>query len=95
MGAVAPLATAARPFIATSTAAPGLPALQTTDSAHAARLISGDTMWVASTFAAPTIAPTIAPGLATAITTATPTIPTTAMAAAGSEHLPPAPETSD
>ena len=40
MGAVAPLATAARPFIATSTAAPGFPALQTTALAHGARLIS-------------------------------------------------------
>ena len=61
MGAVAPLATVARPFITTSTAAPGLPALQATASAHGARLISGGTMEEASistgttSFMAPTI----------------------------------------
>ena len=42
MGAVTPLATAARPLIATSTAAPGFPALQT--NSYHARLISGGTM---------------------------------------------------
>ena len=49
MRAVAPLATAARPLIATSTAAPGLPALQTTALAHGARLINSGTMGAAST----------------------------------------------
>ena len=38
MGMVTPLATPARPYIVTSTAAPGLPALWSTASAHDARL---------------------------------------------------------
>ena len=97
MGAVAPLATVARPLIATSTAAPGLPALQTTASAHGARLIIGGTMGVVSTSTGTTafVASTITPGLVNATTTATPTMPTPVMAAAGSEHLPPAPGASE
>ena len=94
MGAVTPLATPAQLFIVTSTAASGLPALRSTASAHGARLINGGTMGVAST---PTVttsfaAPTITPGLATA--TATPTVPATAIAAAGGEHVVPVPLTS-
>ena len=97
MGAVAPLATVERPFIATSTAAPGLPALQATSSAHGARLINGDTMGAAFTSTGTTsfAAPTITPGLVNATTTAAPAMPTAAMAAAGSEHLPPAPGASE
>ena len=97
MEAVSPLATAARLIIATSTAAPGLPALQTTASAHGARLINGGIMGAASTFTGTTsfVVPTITPGLVTATTTATPAMSTTAMAAAGSEYLPPAPEVSE
>ena len=97
MGAVAPVATAARPYIATSPAAPGIPVLQTTASAHGALLISGRHMGVASTSTGTTsfAAPTITPGLVNATTTATPAMPTTAMAAAGSEHLPPAPGASE
>ena len=81
MEAVAPLATAARPLIATSTAVPGFPALQTTALAHDARLINGGTMGTAST----------STGLVNATTTATQAMPTPVMAVAGSEHLPPAP----
>ena len=44
MGVVAPLATVARSFIETSTTVRGLLALQTTASAHGARLTSGGTM---------------------------------------------------
>ena len=96
MGAVAPLATAARPFIATSTAAPGLPALQTIASAHhGAHLINGGTMGSTSTSTGTTsfAAPRITPGLATATNTSA--LLTTAMAAAGSEHLPRAPGASE
>ena len=97
MRAATLFATAARPFIATSAAAPGPPALQTTASAHGARLIIGGTMRVTSTSTGTTsfAAPTITPGLATATITATPGMPTTAMAAAGSEHLPPTPGASE
>ena len=97
MGVVAPLAKAARPFTATSTAGTSLSALQTTASNHGARLISGGTMRAASTSTATTsfAVPTITPGLVTATTIATPAMPTTAMAAAGSEHLPSAPGTSE
>ena len=97
MGALAPLSTSIRPFFATSTAAPGFPALRTTAPAHGARLISGGTMEAASTSIVTTsfVAPTTTPGLATATSTATPTLPITAMAAAESEHLTPAPETSN
>ena len=97
MGAVAPLATAARPFIVPSTAAPGLSALKTTASAHSARLINAGAMGVASTSTGTTsfAAPTITPGLVSANTTAAPAMPTPVMAAAGSEHLPPAPGASE
>ena len=97
MGAYVPLAAPARPFIATSTAAPGLPALQTTALAHGVRPISGGIREAASTSAGTTsfVAPTITPGLVNATTTATPAMSTTAMAAAGSEHLSPAPGTSE
>ena len=97
MGAVAPLATATRPLFATCRAAPSLPALQTTASAHGARLINGGTMGEASTSTGTTsfAVPTIRPGLVNATTTATPTILTPVMAAAGSEHLPPAPGASE
>ena len=97
MGAVAPFSTAARPFIATSTVASGLPALRTTASAHNARLISGGTMGEASTSTVTTsfTTPTITLGLANAITTARPAILTTVMAVAGSKQLAPAPETSE
>ena len=97
MGAIAPLATAARPFIATSTAAPGLSALQITASAHGGRLISGGIIGAASTSTETTsfAAPTITPRLVYATTTAKPATPTAAMAAAGSEHLPPAPGASE
>ena len=97
MGVVAPLAIAARPLIATSTAAPGLPVLQTTASAHGARLINGGTMGAASTSTGTTsfAAPTVILGLVTATTTATPVMSTPAMAAAGSEHLLPAPGASE
>ena len=90
MGAVAPLARAVRPFIATSTAAPGIPALHTIASAYGAHLINDGTMGAASTSTGTTsfAAPTITPGLATVTITATSALPTTAMAAAGSEHLP-------
>ena len=80
METAAPLTTVARPFIATYTEAPGPPALQTTASAHCARLISGDTMGATTSFTVPTITS----GLVTATTTATPAMPTTAMEAAGS-----------
>ena len=95
VGAVAPLATAARPLIATSTAASGLPALQTT--AYRVCPIRGGTIGATSTSTGTTsfAAPTITPGLATATTTATPAIPTPVMASAGSEHLPPAPGASE
>ena len=97
MGVVAPLATEARPLIATSTAAPGLPVLQTTASAYGARLIHGGTMGAASTSTGttPFAVPTITPGLVNAITTATPAMPTPIMATAGSEHLPLAPGASE
>ena len=93
MGAVAPLAKAARPFIAASSAAPGLPALQTAASAHDARLINGGTMGATSTSTCTKYfaVPTVTPGLVNATTTATSTIPTSVMATAGNEHLPPAP----
>ncbi|CAN0436329.1 unnamed protein product [Ascophyllum nodosum] len=96
MGAMAPLATAARPLIALSAVASGLPALRTTASAHGARLISGGTIGAASTSTVTTsfLAPTITIGLLSATTTATPAMPTTAMAA-GSEHLAPASVTSE
>ena len=70
VGAVAPLATAARPLIATFTAASGLPALQTT--AYRVCRIRGGTIGATSTSTGTTsfAAPTIAPGLATATTTA-------------------------
>ena len=97
MGAVALLATAARPLIATSTTAPGLPAQQTTASSHGARLIIGGTMGAASTSTgtASFAVATTTPGLVNATTTATPAMPTPVMAAAGSEHLPPAPGASE
>ena len=92
MEAVAPLATTARSLIATSTAASGFPALQTTASGHGARLISCGTMeWLLLSQGLRLSRPTITLGLVTVTTTATPATPTTAMAAAGSEHLPPAP----
>ena len=87
MGVVTPLATMARPFIAISTAAPGLPPLRTTASAHGA----ASTSTGATNFAALMITP----GLVNATTTATPAIPTPVMATAGSEHLPPAPGASE
>ena len=97
MGVVTPLATAARSFIVTSTAALGVPALRTTASAHGVRLISGGTMGAALTSTATTsfAASAITPGLATATTTATPAMPTPALAAAESEHLVPSPGTSE
>ena len=49
MGEVTSLATVIRPFIATSTRAPGLPTLQTTASALGANLVSGGAMGAAST----------------------------------------------
>ena len=97
MAAVAPFVIAARPYIATSIAAPGLPVLQTTASAHGAHLISGGTMGVASTSTGTTsfAAPTITPELVNTTTTATLAMQATAMAAAGSKHLPPAPGASE
>ena len=50
MGTVDPLATAARPFIAISTAPVGLLSLRTTASAHRARLIGDGAMAVISSF---------------------------------------------
>ena len=50
MGAVAPLATAARQFIVASTVAPGLPALRSIASALDARPIKGGAMGAASVF---------------------------------------------
>ena len=95
MGAVAPLVTAARSFIAVPLAAPGLSTLHTRVSAHGARLTSGSTMGAASISTATTsfTAPAITPGLATATTTTTPAMATIAMVPAGSEQLPPAPGT--
>ena len=97
MGAVAPLATAARPLIATSTTALDLPVLQTTALAHGAPLINGGTMGASSTSAATTsfAGATIAPGRVNDTTTATPAMQTPVMAAAGSEHLLPAPGASE
>ena len=96
MGAIAPLATAARPLIATSTAAPGI-SLQTTASAHGTRLINSGTKGAAPTSTGTTsfAAPTITPGLVNATNTATPAMPTPVMVAAGSEHLPPPPGASE
>ena len=96
MGAVTPFATATRPLIATCTAAPGLPALQTSASAHGERLINGGTMGAASTSTGTTsfVATTITPGLGNATTTTKPAMPTSVMTA-GSEHLPPAPGASE
>ena len=87
--AVAPLATAARTVIAISAGAPGLPTLQTTASAHGARPINGGTMEAISTSTGTTsfAAPTIMPGLVNATSIVTPAIPTSVVAAAGSEHL--------
>ena len=81
MGSVAPLATAARPLIAKYTAASCLPALQTTASAHNARLINGGTIGAASTFTGTVsfAAATITPELVNATTTATPAMPTPVM----------------
>ena len=85
MGVVNALTTAARPFIATSTAAPGLPALQTAASALGARLIRGGAMGAASVFTATTsfAAPATTSGLPTSTATATPAMPVTTMVAAG------------
>ena len=95
MGAIAPLATVVRPFIATSTVAPGLPSLRSTTSAHGARLISGGAMGAASVLTATKsfAAPTTTPGLPTATATATPAMSATAMPAVRDKHLAPAPET--
>ena len=97
MGVAAPLAAVARPFIATFTATPGLPAQQTTASAHGTRLISGSAMEAGSTSTETTsfAVPTITLGLVTATTTATPAMSTKTIAAAGSAHLRPAPGTSE
>ena len=97
MGVIAFLATVARLFIATSTAAHGLPVLQTTVSAHGARLMSICPMGAASTFTVTTsfAAPTIMPALAIVTTIVTAAILTTAMATAGSEYHPPAPGISE
>ena len=91
-GVVTPLTTvAARPFIATSTAAPGLPPLWSTISAHGVRVISGSIMGVASTSTATTSSwrPRLPQGCHP------PAMPTTTMVAAGSEHLSPALQTSE
>ena len=91
-GVVTPLTTAAaRPFIAISTVAPGLPPLWTTISAHSVRLISGSIMGVASISTATTSSwrPRLPQGCHP------PAMPTTTMVAAGSEHLSPAPWTSE
>ena len=86
MNTVAPLATAARASIPTSTVASGLPGLRTTASAHGPRLTKGGTIEAASTSTASTSAPTITPGLSSAITNAAPAILTTVMMMARSEH---------
>ena len=93
-GAVVPLETAVRPFIATFAAAPDFPVLQTTASDHSVRLISGGPMGAALTFTV-IATHTITPGLATATTAATPAMLTIAMAVAGNELLALAPETSE
>ena len=97
IGVVVPLATGARPFTATSTVAPGLPALRITASVHGARLISDGTMRVASSFIATTYLVVLmtTPELPTATITATSKIPTAAMTAKGGEYLPPEPGTSE
>ena len=97
MEAVVPLATAARPLFATSTMMSGVPVLRTTASAYGARLLSVGTIGAALTSTATTYfaAPTVTPGLPTATTTATPAIPIATMATVGSEHLIPAPGTSE
>ena len=97
MGAVSPFATAIRPLIVTTMAAPGLPVPRSTVPAHGVGLINGGTMGAAS---ASTVnmyfaAPTITPGLATATATASPAMPATAIAAVGGEHLAPALGTSE
>ena len=96
VGAVSPRTTVKRPFIVTSTAVPGLLALRSTASDHAARLINGGIIEAASAFTAttPFAAPATTPGLPTTTATATPAIPVTAMAAAGYEHVVPVPDTS-
>ena len=98
IGAVAPLATAAaKLFITTITTASGLPTLRSIVSAHGTHLISCGTIRAVSTSTVTTsfAVLTITPGLVTATITATPAMPTAAMAAAGSEHFPPAPGTSE
>ena len=91
MGAVAPLTTATRPFITTTTAAPGLPPLRITASANGARLISGGTMGAAPALTATMsfAAPSITTELTTATATTKPAMLATAIAAAGSEDLAP------
>ena len=67
MGAVAPLATAVRPFIATFMAAPVFPALRSTGSILGAYMIGGGAMGAVSAFPATTsfAAPTTTPELPT------------------------------
>ena len=97
MGTVAPLATAVWPFIVTATVAPSFQALRSTALAYGARLVNDGTMGVASTSTATTsfTAPTFTPRLATATPTTIPAMPATAIAAAGGEHLAPAPRISE
>ena len=87
MRAVAPLATATWSFFATSTAAPGLPALRTTASTLSARGISGCAIGAASAFTAATFfavsMTTLELPSATATATAISMLLATAMAAAG------------
>ena len=92
MGAVTLLATTARTFIATSAAAPDLPALQTPSSALDARLISSGAMGVAFAYTATTsfVAPTTTSVVPTPTATATPVMLATTTAAGG-ERLAPAP----
>ena len=92
---VTPLTTEAQRFIATCTGVPGLQVLWSTASAHGARLISGGTTRAVSTFTTTTsLAAPMTTGLPTTTTSTTPAMPATAMAAAGAEHLAPAPGTS-